>query len=772
MRLPAVAVAAMGKKGSQPKATAAKTRSTKKRPASPKPTASPVASKRKLGKTPTSPRTPAGRRELGVFVRPSPNQLASFFHVDVSAVTGKDPQQKNMESHGEPAEEVSASVERPDVTQLQDDTESVVDAEALVPSTSASASGGGHVHEGADPEACGDMDTPVAAGDAGVTIGSDPSHVDSGCIDETIPATVSVSDEADQMQRAATADQDAADTSKAPDTFDVQHIGHTGPEDTQHLNDSVVLIDDRVEHQHTPSSTCDVRPSVTEHALDVRDSDTSMRLERLRAMLFTWPTSVVDTTAGLAMSETAEYAEYLRAILNSLSISTSFSGVDAPSTALGMLSAGVLQQLGETVTPDAMPKTKNVWAVEWVASAQQELLHHPFGPDCVYGDINSFWLRSIAEKAESICSQRRTMAMLKEHVMSTTCTGRTAYCSACQRQCTISEADIHIGGTPCTDFSPRGDRDQLDGKTTLSLLSWVSMRRDVQEPYWVQENVPAFPQSVLKDLLSDIYEIQSCVVDPAWLGWPVVRRRQYIVGRHRTKATLPFHMSLKRFVSKFFCDPKCASNEGVPAWDVFFAASDQELRAEKQWAANRPTSLAQKNGTPADEADFQTCLTEMEQNFRATYETLCPGVCYSLCQNPAVSATHSTLQHLHTILKSAGTIWSDYHSRWLTAGEALMAQGFSVDPRLSHDIPMTSFSVAGRDERSIASRTARIGFAGNTMHVQCVALVLLYILSHGAMPLHQIQSAGVSRSLCRRMRLPNTLSRSLMSIASMVAKPA
>ena len=738
--------AAMGKKAAQPKPpTAAKSRTSKKRPASPAVTSPAVAARRKLAKTPTSPRTPPGRRELGVFAKPSANQLASFFHVDVNTILN----QPNMGEPERAANEGDATLSPPQVGVAQtQDVAAVVDATGACHSI--------------EPKACASGDAPSRADCAKQS--GDPTAEANACEDTQIQQDAPPPSELSRAVGLA----ESADTDNSCSQSMV-------PEAVENVSDAVVVLDQCTEQPPAPASQCDVKPTTHEQAPVESNADAETeRLERLSSTLFNWPSSMVKTVAQIAggnSSDVAEYAEYMRTILCSLSISTSFSGIDAPSTALAMLSTGVLQHSGRAVTAQEMPKTRNTWSVEWVASAQQELMHHPFGPRCVFGDINSFWLRSIAEKADSICGQRQTMAMLRELVMSTTCTGRTAYCSSCQRQCTITESDIHIGGTPCTDFSPRGDRDQLSGKTTMALLSWASMRRDVQEPYWVQENVPAFPESVLQELLSDLYEIQSCVLDPAGLGWPVTRRRQYIVGRHKTKAPLQFQRNLRSFVSQFSCGPKCEGDASIPAWDVFFAASSRELQAEKQWAAGRPTSLAQKAGTPAHEADFETCLTEMEQSFRSKYEALCPGVCYSLCQNPAVSATHSTWRHLHTILKSAGTIWSDYHSRWLTAGEALMAQGFPVDVRLSHNIPMTSFSTPDRDERSVASRTARIGFAGNTMHVECVALVLLYILTHGAMPLSKIQSAGVSRNLCRRMRLPNMLSKSLLSIAGMVARP-
>ena len=72
---------------------------------------------------------------------------------------------------------------------------------------------------------------------------------------------------------------------------------------------------------------------------------------------------------------------------------------------------------------------------------------------------------------------------------------------------------------------------------------------------------------------------------------------------------------------------------------------------------------------------------------------------------------------------------------------------------------------------SSVSRTAKIGMAGNAMHIQCIASVMLYVITHGAMPLSQLRSHGIHESLCHKYVPASYLSSSLTAIASLVAGP-
>eukprot|EP00439_Symbiodinium_sp_Y106_P077232 s273_g16.t1 len=264
--------------------------------------------------------------------------------------------------------------------------------------------------------------------------------------------------------------------------------------------------------------------------------DRTEKLCKLRDTLFGWPQELLQKLADLSSDDEHEYAEYMLTMFNSMSMSTSFSEVDSPSTALAMMGAAALMLQGREVTKDSVPRTRNKFGIEWLSQSQQELSRHPYGSSCIFSDINDFWHPILADKLDTISRERLVMAVLKDLVKSSVCTGRVAYCKKCNRDCRVSEADLHIGGMPCVDFSARGQQGQLDGPTTTALLVFIAMRRDLQEPFFIQENVASFLDEFFWSMLSDLYELQSCVIDPeSTFGWPVARRAKFVVGRHKTK---------------------------------------------------------------------------------------------------------------------------------------------------------------------------------------------------------------------------------------------
>lgn len=86
---------------------------------------------------------------------------------------------------------------------------------------------------------------------------------------------------------------------------------------------------------------------------------------------------------------------------------------------------------------------------------------------------------------------------------------------------------------------------------------------------------------------------------------------------------------------------------------------------------------------------------------------------------------------MSTLIKS-GTLWfSDYHSRWLSAMEALTCQGFPVHAKWSYGEPCCSFAMRnlGLSTAPLPGRSAIIGQAGNSTHTSIS--LHPYILPHG-----------------------------------------
>eukprot|EP00969_Alexandrium_andersonii_P322022 14227253-Alexandrium_andersonii.AAC.1 len=113
----------------------------------------------------------------------------------------------------------------------------------------------------------------------------------------------------------------------------------------------------------------------------------------------------------------------------------------------------------------------------------------------------------------------------------------------------------------------------------------------MREPDVGQENVVQFPATLLKEYLGDLYEIQHCELNPHELGWPILRRRQYIHMRLKTAIptapTVPlsdFALSMQR---------ACKIN-----YQDLMLGTEEEVQAELVWSAKRRTSQLKDQELP------------------------------------------------------------------------------------------------------------------------------------------------------------------------------
>ncbi len=105
---------------------------------------------------------------------------------------------------------------------------------------------------------------------------------------------------------------------------------------------------------------------------------------------------------------------------------------------------------------------------------------------------------------------------------------------------------------------------------------------------------------------------------------------------------------------------------------------------------------------------------------------------------------------------SMPVVWhlrSDHHKRFLTSTEACFTQGFPAYASLTKGVPLCSFAVKNRVFHG-SERTARIGQMGNAMHVESVAIAILYACT-------QIQADDsildpMLARVAKRLRLANT----------------
>ncbi|CAE7717129.1 unnamed protein product [Symbiodinium sp. CCMP2456] len=310
------------------------------------------------------------------------------------------------------------------------------------------------------------------------------------------------------------------------------------------------------------------------------------------------------TLAGSQAEQDEEEREtILRGMLGVMSeftMSTSFSGIDAPATAFLSLGLGLCQSLDLSV--DHLPRPRSTFAVEWQPSCQQELLRHPHAAEHVFGDISDFFRPTLRAKLDSIVAEGKIDSVLWPLIKSGNAMKQEAFCVKHQKMCQVDTARCHCGGTPCTDFSSRGLQLRSEGKTFVHFLAFCGMRICLQEPVVIQENVENFETELLERYLGQLYHISVECLSPDQYGFPILRPRKWSILRHKYKTSCwasPWSAFAKMFQSDMWFGAYARYiSDQVPAWVVYFDASAEELFEELCWACSRPESLSKDAGCP------------------------------------------------------------------------------------------------------------------------------------------------------------------------------
>ena len=96
--------------------------------------------------------------------------------------------------------------------------------------------------------------------------------------------------------------------------------------------------------------------------------------------------------------------------------------------------------------------------------------------------------------------------------------------------CSIEDkvASAHVAGTVCVAYSPIGEGQKEHAISHAHFIIWCGQRAILGEPVIVQENVEEFPESSLQRALP-MYEWNGAVLEPTLFGWPVRRKRQFMM---------------------------------------------------------------------------------------------------------------------------------------------------------------------------------------------------------------------------------------------------
>lgn len=433
-----------------------------------------------------------------------------------------------------------------------------------------------------------------------------------------------------------------------------------------------------------------------------------------------------------------------------LTTSSSFSGIGTPEIADEIIAATVntmFSGLAKGATLEFMP----VSTVEMSGKCQEELLCLPKPPKHVFTNI-LFFLPLHVQRACGLhgClplpnSELKTLILTCEPSL-------RAWCVKCGKHCTLTRADIHRAGSPCTDASSMGKMTYMDGPNAKVFFTWCALRRRLREPVVVHENVPKFGTHALEDALGDLYIICRDVFDPTAFGWPARRPRQICIMLLKSFICPAFvnispSMSMAHHASdsldfsnlvRFLFTRECGFT-----YEGFLVANDAEVEELRAWMRNRPavierrrleglpqTSTAEDRRFHDPEGSFLWCLTSKERSRQAFYSAKWPDDTADLNQNPDQRPLHSSNGKLNTLLHSMGLQWHHKSGRPLTPSELLTAMGLPISDEhvAACDGAMCQFSRSSPHPAPRRTIKSQVAACGNAMHINVMGAVTFVLI--------------------------------------------
>ena len=228
-------------------------------------------------------------------------------------------------------------------------------------------------------------------------------------------------------------------------------------------HDSVVSV--------VPTDSTDASEEIQEHITSETGSITANRLQDM----FMWPKHNISALARLG----AGVLDRLADTFQSLTVTSSFSGIDGPGVADLNIVAALSNALGRPVPPPV-----HVSATEWDVACQHELKQHPSRPQCIFGNQEDFWVEPVRAQLDLLRSGKHMVCLrsLLPIVHSGKAVKASSYCYIHRRECVARRGVLNRSGIPCVNFSPIGKREGTDGSTMTAMAAWAAQRRVLQEP--------------------------------------------------------------------------------------------------------------------------------------------------------------------------------------------------------------------------------------------------------------------------------------------------
>ena len=446
-------------------------------------------------------------------------------------------------------------------------------------------------------------------------------------------------------------------------------------------------------------------------------------------------------------------AKLLDTLQDDDTMSTAFSGIEAAGSAMNCLRYYWGRKLGTKLKLQRV-----LHQIEWNTHCGEELKETALLHDtCLFSNIQLFFRDEVSDTINNLLNRPHlAVEVIGPLLSSCKAMKKEAFCSTHNRICCLKQATRHVAGCSCKPYSKKGSQMSQGDPETIFTLAWIGLRLELQEPIVVSENVkttggatmstfikqdcsqpaPVYDAglgNLIIRFLGPHYYLETTILDPALLGYPFSREREFIIMHHKQKC-LPQISPLARFQKRFY--RACAWS-----WKEMFlmhlpemqgkGVIEQECENDLQWARNRPTCEAGALEEPIDLLDatvWEDSLTISEKRFLEEYRRAWPNTAYQLNQDPSSGHGHKAGEHaMFTLINNCGIVWSDTSSppRWLTATETLMCQGFPVIPFIHNSadgLSVFSLKNSNRVGRHVCAQ------AGNSMHLAAMALIQLFTL--------------------------------------------
>ena len=185
-------------------------------------------------------------------------------------------------------------------------------------------------------------------------------------------------------------------------------------------------------------------------------------------------------------------AQFPLAKCGGLSISTCFSGLGTPEVCAEALVTALRSRSGIDVD------IKSVLAFDLSPASRKVLISDPC-ISAVGADLLGLWPAAVRER---LARGFDTLQDLFRYAVGVSTSLRlTFWCHASQSEKGIDLGQIHVAGSPCTDFSTMGKRRGFRGPTSAALITWVLLVRRHRLWIVIHENVCGFDIATLMTVL-------------------------------------------------------------------------------------------------------------------------------------------------------------------------------------------------------------------------------------------------------------------------------